>query len=271
MGITWHLLDNTILPNSYFNLEKKKKGVQGAKKLMDMTVTDFAEPSFTWGLTRRVISRITAQAYSRLGAMLAPVVMNLKICVSRACEIMGPSELDIPIATKDAKFARTVARVCSNLPELKNLEPFDKAIIPEGGVMTAIGSLGDGGAPGLGGNVYIGSERMVNGVKEINCNLLAMKSKVSKRTVPAHEMMSKPHQANMVKEVAKSIEFRVEIRDSQILVIMGGDSICTACLLNPEIDIRGNKHYQAKNEGDTGDSPRSNHPSNMDSGRQEHS
>ena len=147
-------MNNTILPNSYFNLEKKKKGVQGAKKLMEMTVTDFAEPSFTWGLTRRVISRITAQAYSRLGAMLAPVIMNLKICVSRACEIMGPSELDVPIATKDANFARTVARVCSNLPELKDLKPFDKAIIPEGGVMTAIGSLGDGGAPGFCGNVY---------------------------------------------------------------------------------------------------------------------
>ena len=104
--------------------------------------------------------------------------------------------------------------------------------------MTAIGSLGDGGAPGFCGNVYIGSERIIKGVKETNCNLLAMKSKVSKRTVPAHEVMSKPNQANMVKEVAKSIEFRIEIRDSQILVIMGGDSICTACLFNPEIDIR---------------------------------
>ena len=119
LGITWDLVHNTILPNSYFNLERKKKGVQGTNKLMEMETADFAEPLFTWGLTRRVISRITAQAYSRLGAMLAPVVMNLKICVSRACEIMGPSELDVPIATKDAKFARTVARVCSNLPELK--------------------------------------------------------------------------------------------------------------------------------------------------------
>ena len=49
------------------------------------------------------------------------------------------------------------------------------------------------------------------GIKESNCNLLTMKSKVSKRTVPAHEVMSKPNQANMVKEVANSIEFRVEV------------------------------------------------------------
>ena len=55
---------------------------------------------------------------------------------------MGPDELDIPIATKDANLAK----VCFELPDLKNLIPFDKAIIPEGGEMTAVGSLGDGGA-----------------------------------------------------------------------------------------------------------------------------
>ena len=146
---------------------------------MEMLPEEFAEPTFVWSLTRRVISRITAQAYSRLGAMLSTVIMNLKICVSRSCEIMGTDELDVPIATKDANFARTIAKVCSKLPDLKNLIPFDKAIIPEGGEMTAIGSLGDGGAPGYCGNVYIGSKRIVKGVKEINCNLLAMKSKVS--------------------------------------------------------------------------------------------
>ena len=47
LGITWDLVHNTILPNSYFNLEKKKKGVQGAKKLMDMETADFAEPLLT--------------------------------------------------------------------------------------------------------------------------------------------------------------------------------------------------------------------------------
>ena len=65
-----------------------------------------------------------------------------------------------------------------------------------------------------------------------------MKSKVSKRTVPAHEVMSKPNQTNIVKEVVKSIEYKIEIREKEILVILGGDLVCTACLFNPEIDIR---------------------------------
>ena len=199
------------MPNSYFNLKKKKKGVQGAKKLMNMSSEDFAEPSFIWSLTKRGISRITAQAHSRLRAMLSTVIMNLKICVSRSCEIMGSDELDVPITTKDANFARTLAKVCSSLPDLKNLIPFDKAIIPEGGEMTTIGSLGDGGAPGYCGNVYIDSERIV---KTKDCNIVAMKSKVSKRTMPAHEVLSKPNQTGLVKEVVKSIEYRIEIKES---------------------------------------------------------
>ena len=129
LGVRWNLLDNKIQPNSYLNLEKKKKGVQGSKKLMEMLPEDFGEQSFIWSLTRRVISRITAQAYSRLGAMLSTVIMNLKICVSRACDIMGPDDLDIPIATKDVNFARTIAKVCSELLNLRDLTFFDKAII----------------------------------------------------------------------------------------------------------------------------------------------
>ena len=201
-------------------------------------VKDFAEPTFVWSLTKRVISKNTAQAYSILGAMLSTVIMNLKICVSRSRKIMGPDELDIPIAIKDANFARTIAKVCSELPDLKNLIPFDKAIIPEGGEITAIGSLGDRGASGYCGNVCIGNERTIEGVKKTGCNIVATKSKGSKRTVPAHEVLSKPKLTNIVNEVVKSIEYRIEIRESEILVILGGDSVCTACLFNPEIDIR---------------------------------
>ena len=86
LGLQWDLVENTILPNIYFKLEKKKKGSQGLKILMEMSAEDFAQQSFIWGIMRRVISWITAQAYSRLGAMLSTVIMNLKICVSRACE-----------------------------------------------------------------------------------------------------------------------------------------------------------------------------------------
>ena len=61
LGIAWNLRENTVLPNTYFNLCKKLKGQSGEKKLMDMKPEDFTE-SFLAGITRRVLSRLAAQA-----------------------------------------------------------------------------------------------------------------------------------------------------------------------------------------------------------------
>ena len=73
LGITWDLLTNTILPKIYFNLAKKTRGTSGNKKLLDMSEEEFASKSFLWGMTRRTLSRLTAQAYSRLVVMLGPI------------------------------------------------------------------------------------------------------------------------------------------------------------------------------------------------------
>ena len=108
------MLTNTVLPNIYFNLAKKNRVTSGDKKIMDMEPHDFGSRAFVWGMTRRTLSRLCAQTYSRLGVMLGPVVMAMKICVSRACEIMGPTELDLPIAAKDANFSKTIAKVCKS-------------------------------------------------------------------------------------------------------------------------------------------------------------
>ena len=152
LGLTWCLLTNTLLPNLYFNLMKKNRGTSGSKKIMDMSEADFDSQTFVWGLTRRNLSRLAAQTYSRLGTMLAPLIMALKICVSRSCEIMGPTELDVPIATKDIKFARTAKQICKEIPKLKRLKPFPKAVIPKGGKLRKIVGFDDGGAPGYNGN-----------------------------------------------------------------------------------------------------------------------
>ena len=120
LGLNWDLVDNTLTPNMYFNLDKKHQGTTGTKKLKEMNSDDFCDKTFACGITRRTISRLCAQAYSKLAAMMSTVVMNLKVCVSRSCEIMGSNELDTPVAVKDATFARIVAKVCQELPKLKD-------------------------------------------------------------------------------------------------------------------------------------------------------
>ena len=179
---------NTILPNIYFNLSKKNRGTSGAKKLVDMDKEDFLSKSFVWGISRRIVSRLTAQAYSRLGMMLGPIVMALKILTSRACEIMGPDELDEPIAAKDVNFAKTIGKTCQELPQIKNLKPFPKEAVPEGAEVIGFGSHADGGAPGYSGNCYIYSKKE----EDIYSNMITNKSKVSKRTIPANETLARP-------------------------------------------------------------------------------
>ena len=68
---------------------------------------------------------------------------------------MGPTELDVPIATKDIKFARTAKQICKEIPKLKRLKPFPKAVIPKGGKLRKIVGFDDGGAPGYNGNWYM--------------------------------------------------------------------------------------------------------------------
>ena len=74
LGIKWNLLDNTIKPLSYFNLGKKARGVSAEKPLNMMNDADFLEPLFSSGISRRILTCVCAQAYDRLGAMLAPII-----------------------------------------------------------------------------------------------------------------------------------------------------------------------------------------------------
>ena len=166
--------------------------------------------------------------------MLSPLIMALKICVSRSCEIMNPDELDVPIATKDVKFAKTSKQICKEIPKLKRLKPFPKAVIPKRAKLKAIAGMTDGGAPGYNGNWYMCSTLE----NQQRINQLTNKSKVCKRTIPAHETLARAHHMDMMKELAKAIQHRKEIVETPIDIYSIGDSICTCCLFNPNIEIR---------------------------------
>ena len=77
--MAWNLQRDDMMPLARFNLGKKSKGTSADEDLMDMEPTDIETKAFAWQLTRRNISRICAQAYDRLGAMLGPVITGLKI------------------------------------------------------------------------------------------------------------------------------------------------------------------------------------------------
>ena len=136
-------------------------------------------------------------------------------------------------------------------------------MIPRGYTFNGFRTFGDGGAPGYSGNVYVSSKIEEDELKstDLNANdaqktveletkkkkktkikkksrIIASKSKVSKQTVPANEVLSKPNQMDLTKEVVKSLDHREEIMNAQVDIIAAGDSVCTACPFNPNIEIR---------------------------------
>ena len=73
LGISWNLKKNSILPLTYFNLSKKIGGQSGIKKLVDMEPAEYLTPEFRMGICRRILSRLTAQCYDRVGHLLGPL------------------------------------------------------------------------------------------------------------------------------------------------------------------------------------------------------
>ena len=97
-------------------------------------------------------------------------------------------------------------------------------------------STADGGVPGYSTNGYLGSINPKT--KETKTNICGGKSRISKRTIPCNEAISRALQGDYSKMVIQVLSHRLEIKNSPIDVIIAGDSLCTASLYNPSIVIK---------------------------------
>ena len=105
-GSTWELLQNKLLTNPFFILKGGKNKMQGDQIVIRKIYEDFAEPSFLWELTRRVVSRITTQGYTAIGATSSAVPMNLRLPRAESCETRKPEKTDVPMAPRDANWTK---------------------------------------------------------------------------------------------------------------------------------------------------------------------
>ena len=74
--------------------------------------------------------------------------------------------------------------------------------------------------------------------KETESNICGGKSRISNRTIPCNEAISRPLQSDYFKMVIQVLSHRPEIKNSPIDVILAGDSLCTASLYNRSIVIK---------------------------------
>ena len=69
-------------------------------------------------------------------------------------------------------------------------------------------------------------------------NILTARSKIGKKSIPGHEVLSANQAAEACKDVIKALKDRPEIQEASPSIVMAGDSICVACLFNPKLQIR---------------------------------
>ena len=139
---------------------KKIRGCPTDAKLESIPEEMFSDKAFLEGISRRVLSRLTAQVYSRTGKCLGPMVTTIKILLSRACELSpGILDIDKSLYNIDEEFTKLCGKILLAMSKYKDIKEFPRALIPKGNILSAIVSFADGGIPAYGANAYILSEK----------------------------------------------------------------------------------------------------------------
>ena len=68
-------------------------------------------------VTRRLLSRLCAQSYDRLGIFTSCISTELKILTSWSCELASISELDLDLDLKDPDFVQVARKILRNLKQ----------------------------------------------------------------------------------------------------------------------------------------------------------
>ena len=122
LGLVWDMRTNTLTPNSYFALEKRKAGLKSGSlnECVENENSFFEEIK----VTRRLLSRLCAQSYDRLGIFMSCITTGLKILTSRSCELVSITEMDVDLKEKDADFVKVVRNFLKNLKLVHSILPY---------------------------------------------------------------------------------------------------------------------------------------------------
>ena len=139
---------------------------------------------------------------------------------------------------------RQPRRFLVNSDKIKDIEPLPKTLCSELG----IGAIANGGVPQYGSLAYIIWENKSTGEK--TSKIACSKSKVSKRTIPANEALSRILQMDITKSIARVIQRRPEIVGTELTILLAFKE----CDHNREATL----------PRDSGDAPKFKHPVTMD-------
>ena len=230
LGLYYDVVNDTIEARPRYNIHGTSRGVALGPGLQETELKPKDITRLTW-------MRLTAQTFDRLGNLLGPIVMSMKILASRACEMVNVQQMNVPLISIDTEFVKISLEFLENLKKIGSVKPFPRAWIPVDHNLKGFIISRDGGAPGFGilGHCLSQHKEDEEGTRLMRRVCLA-KSKVCKRNVFCHEMLSTVLAMEQMKMLMECLLFDYSEKDLQMISL--GDASCVSCLFNPALSIK---------------------------------
>ena len=229
MGLNWDVSTNTIVPATTLNIHGKKRGRQVGEALID---TDLDKIQ----ITRRHLMRLCSQLHDYTERHIGPVKSSMKLLVSRACDIVDNANIDKPIENYDQSFADTVKCFLKNLKKINELKPFQRYVIPCGYKLSHIVLTRDGGGGGYAATLHFISRLEPGRIGEPwSRYIMAAKSKISKRSPQANELLATVLSALLLKMVLSGL---TELNTEKFDIICAGDSVCISTFFDRRKQVK---------------------------------
>ena len=119
LGLKLNLEEDTIVPDVHLNLYGKHRGDYQGPNMEDK------QPSLE-NITRLTLSRLLPQCYDRTGFLLGPIILALKIFLSRVCEIIEYNHHETEISTVDDELGQMILKFLLQL-KISEIKPFPRA------------------------------------------------------------------------------------------------------------------------------------------------
>ena len=230
LGIQWNLKTDCISALPQYNVYGSARG-----KILGPNLTDMADEEIkNLVISRLLWLRVCAQSYSRLGNLLAPVIMSCKVLASRSCELSSTEEMEVDLTSRDPEFVEVSRNFLLNLKMIQDqVQPFPRALVPEGHKLVGFVMAQDGGRPGFGGLCH---SLACDGGEKLYRNVILGRSRVAKRNIPSHEIMAGRLASTGLHTILEPLLF--DHKEAALEIINLSDSTCSLCLLNPGLKIK---------------------------------
>ena len=219
LGLEWCLQSDSVAPATRLSIHPTHRGIPTGETLRktDLMVTL---------LTRRMISRLIAQAWDSSGRFLGVAQASAKWILTRVCKILSLTEMDTPIIDKDQELGMAAAAFWTNLSQT-DIAPFSRCTVKNGWRIVALVIDHDASISLVGAVIYVISESKT-GARE--SHVLASKSVLSWSSVISNETRGHAVASHLLLTIVSAIKPVLDAYGFSPVIVVVTDNLPTSYL-----------------------------------------